>query len=151
MCYNIDLTLKCKILVNIILKLIFIFQMTALSIFNMFFCLFDKPLIQEGKTIDDVCSSISQSRSVGCMILDKRINVQQTKTSQPRHMPRITLSLGLSPHMQPETRGFDSTNCLSTLPMLNSTIVPQSKTDFASLQRIRNYCFLGIRQCLTTL
>lgn len=86
-----------------------------------FFILLNIQLISEGKAIDDVCSSILQPQSAGCMMLDERVNVQQTKTNQPIHMPVISLSLGLSSPMELKTRGSDSTSCLSTLPLLNST------------------------------
>lgn len=79
------------------------------------------------------------------MVLDKRIDVQQTKTSQPRHMPRITLSLGLSLPKQPETRGFDSTSCLSTLFLLNSTIVPRDVVHDGFCQSSANLKLLLLR------
>ncbi|CAL5192751.1 unnamed protein product [Lathyrus oleraceus] len=78
-------------------------------------------LSSEGKTIDDVCSSITQSQSGGCMMLDERTNVQQTKTNQLKHMPTVSLSLGLSLPTELETGGCDSSNCLPTLPLFNLT------------------------------
>jgi hypothetical protein len=78
-------------------------------------------VISEGKTIEDVCSSITQSQSGGCMMLDERMNVQQTKTNQPKRMPTVSLSLGLSLPVEHQTGGFDSSNCLSTLPLFNLT------------------------------
>jgi hypothetical protein len=78
-------------------------------------------VISEGKTIEDVSSSITQSQSGGCMMLDERMNVQQTKTNQPKRMPTVSLSLGLSLPVEHQTGGFDSSNCLSTLPLFNLT------------------------------
>ncbi|CAI8584641.1 unnamed protein product [Vicia faba] len=60
-------------------------------------------LISEGKTIDDVCSSITQSQSGCCIMLDERTNVQETKTNNLKHVPNISLSLGLSLPTELET------------------------------------------------
>ncbi|KAJ1376952.1 Myb-like domain [Sesbania bispinosa] len=78
-------------------------------------------LISEGKAIDGVCSSITQPQSAGRMMSDERMNVQQTKTNKPNHMPIISLSLGLSLPMELKTGGCDSTNCASVFPVSNST------------------------------
>ena len=54
-------------------------------------------LISEGKAIDGVCSSSTQPQ---LMMSEERMNVQHTKTDQPKLMPVISLSLGLSLPME---------------------------------------------------
>lgn len=94
----------------------------SIAITDMWFSiLLNIQLISEGKATDDVCSSITQPQSAGWMMLDDRMNVQQTKTNQPNHTPIISLALGLSLPVELKTGGCDSTNCLSALPLLNST------------------------------
>lgn len=87
-------------------------QVTQLEVLNSS----NTKVISEGKTIDDVCSSITQSQSGGCMMLNERMDVQPPNTIQPEQMPTVSLSLGLSLPVEHETGG-----CLSTLPLFNLT------------------------------
>ncbi|KAG4388849.1 hypothetical protein AAZX31_09G232000 [Glycine max] len=75
-------------------------------------------LISEGKAIDGVCSSSTQPQ---LMMSEERMNVQHTKTDQPKLMPVISLSLGLSLPMEHKTGCSDSVNSLSVLSLSNST------------------------------
>ncbi|KAK7394693.1 hypothetical protein VNO78_15228 [Psophocarpus tetragonolobus] len=78
-------------------------------------------LVSEGKAIDGVCSSSTQPQSSDLMMSEERMNAQQTKSDQPKVMPLISLSLGLSLPMELKTGGSDSANCLSVLSLSNST------------------------------
>ncbi|KAL2330211.1 hypothetical protein Fmac_017792 [Flemingia macrophylla] len=79
-------------------------------------------LVSEGKAIDGVCSSSSQPQSADLMMSEERMGVRQTKTDQPKLMPMISLSLGLSLPVELQTGGRDSINSLSLLSLSNSTI-----------------------------
>ncbi|RDX81106.1 Protein CHROMATIN REMODELING 4, partial [Mucuna pruriens] len=92
-------------------------QVSELDFFNSR----NTQLISEGKAIDGVCSSSTQPQSACLMMSEERMNVQQTITDQPKLMPMISLSLGLSIPMELQTRGSDSVNSLSVLSLSNST------------------------------
>ncbi|XP_061360153.1 uncharacterized protein LOC133304177 isoform X2 [Gastrolobium bilobum] len=78
-------------------------------------------VISEGKVDNGVFSSITWPQSAGCMTSDEIVNVQQTKTNQPKSVPILSLSLGLPLPVELKTDGCDSINCLSVLPLSNST------------------------------
>ncbi|TKY65377.1 CHROMATIN REMODELING 4 [Spatholobus suberectus] len=78
-------------------------------------------LISEGKALDGAFSSSTQPQSAALMTSEERMNVQQTKTDQPKLMPMISLSLGLSLPTELKTGGSDSVNSLSVLCLSNST------------------------------
>ncbi|KAE9589664.1 hypothetical protein Lal_00000086 [Lupinus albus] len=78
-------------------------------------------LISEEKPFDNFSTSITQPQSAACLMLDKRMNLPQTKPNQPKLMPDVSLSLGLPLSMDLKIGSCESINCFSVLPMSNST------------------------------
>ncbi|KAK7340334.1 hypothetical protein VNO77_21036 [Canavalia gladiata] len=78
-------------------------------------------VILEGKATDGVCSSSAQPQSAGLMMSEERMNVHRTKTNQPKLMPMISLSLGLSLPIELKTGCSDSINSFSVLSLSNSS------------------------------
>ncbi|XP_019453062.1 PREDICTED: uncharacterized protein LOC109354790 isoform X2 [Lupinus angustifolius] len=79
-------------------------------------------LISEEKDFSNFSASITQPQSAACLMSDKRMNLHQTKPNQPKLMPDVSLSLGLSLSMDLKIGSCESINCFSVLPMSNSTM-----------------------------
>ncbi|CAL0321052.1 unnamed protein product [Lupinus luteus] len=72
-------------------------------------------LISDEKPFDNFSISITQPQSAACLMSDKRMD-------QPKLMPDVSLSLGLSLSMDLKIGSCESINCFSVLPMSNSTM-----------------------------
>ncbi|KAK7269087.1 hypothetical protein RIF29_21803 [Crotalaria pallida] len=79
-------------------------------------------LVSEEKAFNNFCSSISRPQQAACFISDKRMNLPQTKAYQPKLIPNVSLSLGLSLPVNLQIGIGESVNYFSALPMSNSTL-----------------------------